>query len=136
MYLHPLPEINSKYFNWKEFLKSPTADKLGIVNNPTYVNIKLNLEILSETLSLIREAFGKPIIINSGYRCPTLNKAVGGHPQSAHMTGRAADIRCINDDLTYQLYLFIEQRMKGKKEGIRKIILEKGNHYWIHFEME
>jgi hypothetical protein len=45
-------------------------------------------------LEITRALFGKPIIIESGYRCPKHNKEVGGVPDSAHLTGEAADIRC------------------------------------------
>lgn len=135
MNLHPLPQINSKFFNWKELIYSPTASRFGIVNNPTETNIITNLARLSKILSAIRESFGKPIIVNSGYRNAELNRIVGGHPKSLHMSGRAADLRCLSEDLTYQLYIFCDQRQKNPNSGIRKVIFENGKSHWIHLEI-
>lgn len=81
-----------KYFTIKELTSSHTAKKLGIDNTPTE-EIKERLTYLIEsTLDKIREAFGAPIIINSGYRCPELNKAVGGSKTSHHKYGYAVDM--------------------------------------------
>ena len=49
---------------------------------------------LIELLDWLRDQYGKPIIINSAYRCPAHNAQVGGVPESAHVTGEAADIGC------------------------------------------
>ena len=57
---------------------------------------------MREVLDPVREKLGKPIIVDSGYRCPKCNAAVGGATQSQHLVGEAADIRCHTDltDLT------------------------------------
>ena len=76
-----------KYFTIKELCKSNTAIKYGIDNTPT-PEVEQNLIALIENvLDPLREAWGSPIIINSGYRCPILNKAVGGSKTSSHMSG-------------------------------------------------
>lgn len=49
--------------------------------------------LLVYQLQLLRERIGKPILVNSGYRCPKHNAAVGGAPQSYHLRGMAADIQ-------------------------------------------
>ena len=80
------------YFSIKELCKSSTAKKLNIDNTPS-AEIKENLTVLiEECLDPIREAFGGPIMVTSGYRCPQLNAACGGSPTSAHKLGQAADI--------------------------------------------
>lgn len=86
----------SKHFTLSEFLKSETADKLGI-NNTLDVECDLyiigNLENLCKwTLEPIRHKVGCPVIISSGYRCSRLNEAVGGSLTSDHRYGLAADI--------------------------------------------
>ena len=84
----------SKHFTLEELLRSDTAKKCGINNTPAEGSqIYANLKKLAETLEEVRTLFGKPVHINSGYRCPALNKAVGGVRNSAHLTGYAADIR-------------------------------------------
>lgn len=72
--------------------KSQTAIRKGIDNTPATQEIE-NLKALCENvLEKIRLHFGRPIVINSGYRGPKLNKAIGGAKNSQHMTGQAADI--------------------------------------------
>lgn len=81
-----------KYFTIEELCKSTTAEQRGIDNTPTD-EIKDNLQYLIENLlDPIRELYGKPITISSGYRCPELNKAVGGVPTSDHQNGYSADL--------------------------------------------
>ncbi len=81
-----------KYFSINELAKSSTAARKGIDNNPVGV-ARVNLAALVEyILDPLREAFGKPIVVNSGYRCEKLNKAVGGAAGSQHLYGQAADI--------------------------------------------
>ena len=81
-----------KYFTIKELCKSSTATQKGINNTPNS-EIVSNLEqLVDNILDPLREAYGKPITVNSGYRCNALNKAVGGSKTSHHLTGLAADI--------------------------------------------
>lgn len=82
-----------KYFSISELIHSDKAKELHIDNTPFSLTIIDNLTNLTENLlDPIREAWGKPLHVNSGYRCPALNKAVGGKPTSQHLKGEAADI--------------------------------------------
>ena len=95
-----------KWFALKEFVRSNTAARLGINNNPSE-DVKKNIELLVEKiLDPLREKFGKPIIVTSGYRCKELNKAVGGAAKSQHMSGEAADIRTVEDSKSANKELF------------------------------
>lgn len=121
-----------KYFTIKELCRSTTAEREGISNEPS-PEVVANLEFLTETiLDPLRAAWGKPIRVNSGYRCPELNKAVGGSKTSQHMLGCAADITTGNTadnkrlgDLFQSLNLDFDQ-----------IIYEKVDKYgrpvWLH----
>lgn len=85
----------SKNFTWEEFTASDTAKRLGILNHITDWDVRDNILALVENiLQPLRDAWGKPIRINSGYRCEKLNKAVGGEPASQHRKGEAADCGC------------------------------------------
>lgn len=85
----------SKNFTWEEFTASDTAKKLGILNHITDWDVRDNiLALVKNVLQPLRDAWGKPIRINSGYRCEKLNKAVGGEPASQHRKGEAADCGC------------------------------------------
>ncbi|MBQ6939359.1 MAG: peptidase M15, partial [Muribaculaceae bacterium] len=81
-----------KYFTIEELTDSIVARQLHIDNTPTPETNK-NLEALVEhILDPAREILGKPIRVNSGYRCATLNNCVGGVANSQHLKGEAADI--------------------------------------------
>lgn len=87
----------SKNFTWAEFTASDTAKRHGILNQITDCDVRDNIIALVENvLQPLRDAYGKPININSGYRCPELNKKVGGVTTSQHTKGQAAD--CGVDD--------------------------------------
>ncbi len=81
-----------KYFSIKELTRSTTARRLGIDNTPPASAIIALHQLVDHVLDPLREAWGGPIRVNSGYRCPQLNKAVGGTPGSQHQRGEAADI--------------------------------------------
>jgi zinc D-Ala-D-Ala carboxypeptidase len=81
-------------FHMEELIASEVAARSGIDNTPPDA-LMPNLQSLAEGLETIRAILGgRPIHINSGYRCPRLNSAVGGAPGSRHMQGLAADIVC------------------------------------------
>lgn len=84
----------SQHFSLEELVASGTAARYGIDNTPP-PSIVEHLKVLAAGLERIRALLGdKPLHVNSGYRCPTLNRVVGGAPDSAHMQGWAADIIC------------------------------------------
>lgn len=84
-----------KNFKLSEFFVSSTADKNGIKNEPSLdarATIEHNINLLVDNvLDPIRDKFCAPVIITSGYRCPQVNKLVGGVNNSQHMSGCAAD---------------------------------------------
>lgn len=81
----------SKNFTLSELTKSQTAVRKGINNEPSTADIN-NLIHLAETiLQPVREHFGKPVMISSGYRSPALCEAIGSSTKSQHARGEAAD---------------------------------------------
>jgi len=78
------------HFDLDEFVFSSTAQRLGIDNTPPLGLIPA-IAKCALGLEQVRDILGQPIRIDSGYRCPMLNKAVGGAANSAHMDGYAAD---------------------------------------------
>ena len=84
---------NGQFITTAEMLRSSTAEKLNIKNVPNDPIVIENLEHTIEQLDELRRLYGHPIIITSGYRCPELNKAVGGKPNSQHVKGQAADLK-------------------------------------------
>ena len=84
------------YFTIPELTHSLTADAYGIDNTPPAEAVPLMVELIIKVLDPLRERWGVPIYVNSGYRCPALNAKVGGSKTSYHLRGMAADIssRC------------------------------------------
>ncbi|MFN7646991.1 MAG: D-Ala-D-Ala carboxypeptidase family metallohydrolase [Acidobacteriota bacterium] len=85
-----MPKQLTEHFTLQEMVISQTAARMGIDNTPTPEILK-NLRIMAAKLEEIRSLLGVPVLVSSGYRCPALNKAVGGSKGSAHMLGLAAD---------------------------------------------
>ena len=86
-----------KYFTLKEMTKSDTAIRHRISNIPNEQEKENIYQLVEKILDPLREAYGKPIVVSSGFRCEKLNKAVGGSKTSQHKTGQAADIRSLED---------------------------------------
>ena len=82
-----------RYFTISELLKSDTALKNKLWNGAPKEAEENLRALVNEVLDPLREAYGKPIRVSSGYRCPKLNRLVGGSPNSQHTRGEAADIQ-------------------------------------------
>lgn len=100
----------SKNFTLDELCKSEIAIRRSIDNTPTETVISNLQALVLNVLQPIRNSLG-PITINSGYRSPAVNVAVGGSPTSDHCLGMAADIEIAGYD-NKMLAKFIEQNFK------------------------
>ncbi len=116
-----------KYFTIAELCQSATARRLGIDNRPPASAVKALTVLVDEVLDPLREAWGGPIRVNSGYRCPELNEAVGGTPTSQHQRGEAADITVGSRSGNSRLLALI----KRLDLPVDQCIDEKGCR-WIH----
>ena len=120
----------TKNFTLEEMYASSVAKQRGIVNTVGGVAAVNLMHLAEDILQPLRDAMGVPITIGSGYRCSTLNIAVGGARGSQHLTGQAVDI-CIDGDTT-----------KGRRyfDWIRthcvfdQLIWEHNSNgsYWVH----
>ena len=120
----PNPSPMAKYFTLSELTYSSTATNRGWSNTPTPVALS-NLHRLMVYLDEIREAYGAPIRVSSGYRSPRLNKAVGGVPDSQHLYGLAADL--VTEDLP-RLFQVIQNL-----GGFDRLIWEHPRRgQWVH----
>lgn len=85
----------SKNFSFSEFEASDTAKSLHIINAITDWDVRDNIiALVKNVLQPLRDEWGGPLKIRSGYRCKELNKAVGGVESSQHRKGQAADVVC------------------------------------------
>lgn len=120
--------LGKSFFSINELCHSDTAKRRGIDNTPT-TTVQANLQaLIDNVLDPARREYGSYILVNSGYRSPTLNAAVGGASNSQHLTGEAADITTgsINNDRR----LFAILVAQGNYD---QLIWEKPkNSLWIH----
>lgn len=130
----------AKYFSYYEFIKSDTANKLGIDNTPVSERVKNNIISLMRVMDKIRAEWtvyceenflgSAAIIINSGYRCEALNKAVNGSKTSAHKIGAACDFEAING---HNKELFeVTKRVLLDNDIPFDQLLDEYNLSWIH----
>ncbi len=117
-----------KFFTFTEFERSATATKYAIDNTMPEAARKNVAALVDTVLDPLREAWGKPITVTSGYRCPALNKAVGGVPTSMHMSGRAADITTGNPVDNRRLY----QMAQDMNLPYFELIGKKYDFGWLH----
>lgn len=116
-----------KYFTIKELCKSSTATLKRIDNTPNSEIVNNLEQLVDNILDPLREAYGKPIKVNSGYRCEALNAAVGGSKTSQHKYGLAADITTGSRLENKKLFILAKQL----NLPFDQLIDEKA-YSWIH----
>lgn len=116
-----------KYFTFQEFERSETAYRHAIDNSVPEAAKAGIAALVDSVLDPLREAWGRPITVTSGYRCPRLNKAVGGVATSQHTKGEAADISVGNPLDNRRL----AQKLLDLKLPFDQIINEH-DWQWVH----
>ena len=116
-----------KYFTIKELCKSLTAIQKKINNTPNSQIVNNLKQLVYFILDPLRERYGKPITVNSGYRCPALNKAVNGSKTSQHVEGLAADITAGSPKENKILFELIQKLNLPFDQ-----LIDEKNFSWIH----
>ena len=115
-----------KYFTIEELCQSNTASRLKIDNKPDAKAIA-NLTALGDNvLDPLRVWLGHPITPTCAYRCPQLNKAVGGVANSQHLTGQAADLSLGSKDLNKKMYDYIRTHLPYDQ------LINEYDFRWVH----
>lgn len=117
----------AEFFTKSELTRSDTARTLKIDNTPTPEALAALDALMWNVLDPIRRMWGKPIIVNSGYRCPKLNAAIGGSATSQHMKGEAADITAGDPTKNKELFDMIAQSAIPFDQ-----LIDEKNYRWIH----
>ena len=129
----------SEHFTLGEMTK--TSAKTADGNIPSHVHIE-NLKRLCGWLEMLRSEWNKrygegndPIIINSGYRSPAVNKAVGGVATSNHLTGCAADIHVSGIEQLIRYATILLDISDESQEDFDELLIERSpkGSYWLHF---
>jgi zinc D-Ala-D-Ala carboxypeptidase len=119
----------SKYVCYGEIIRSDTARRLGISNEPDQAIIEKIKLACNNVFDKARTHFGVPLFISSCYRSPEVNKAVGGKPNSQHLRGEAIDIDCdvFGKVTNIQLFQYIRDNL-----DFDQLLWEGGKKGWVH----
>jgi zinc D-Ala-D-Ala carboxypeptidase len=123
-----------KYFTIKELCKSRSAELRKIDNTPNKEETRALVELVDNVLDPLREKFGKPIVVTSGFRCAKLNRSIGGSTSSEHMKGEAADIVSEDGDKlkNYQLGVMLYSGFSYGQLIFENVNVSQKTCDWIH----
>ena len=124
----------SQNFTYEELISSSTASRLKLDNTPTQQQKQKLKQLVSEILQPIRNKWGKPIVITSGFRSTKVNTAVGGVSTSQHCKGEAADLKVGGITENKKLFELIVQMIKNNEIKVGQLINEY-NYSWIHVSL-
>ena len=112
----------TKNFTLTELTRTST----GITNHPNRQQTTALINLCGKVLQPLRNLYGGPIRVNSGYRSYAVNKAVGGARQSQHMLGEAADITVHSKEGNKKLFELIRDNLSFDQ------LINERNYSWIH----
>ncbi|WP_294616442.1 D-Ala-D-Ala carboxypeptidase family metallohydrolase [uncultured Bacteroides sp.] len=115
-----------KYFTITELCRSRTADRLGIANRCGSEYAANLVALVDNVLDPLREWYGKPVRVSSGYRCPELNAVVKGSAVSQHLIGQAADIDTGDRGQNKLLFEYIRKHLPFDQ------LIDESNFAWVH----
>ena len=116
----------TKNFSLAELTKSQTASREGFSNRPTKAQIAKLKTLCEKVLQPLRDHYGRPVIVTSGYRSPALNRAIGGSTSSQHSHGEAADFTVAGIS-NLEVCRWLEKNL-----NYDQLIYEFGEDGWIH----
>jgi zinc D-Ala-D-Ala carboxypeptidase len=120
----------SKNFSLQEYTKSQTATRQGLDNTPNEEHLASATALFENVVQKVRDHFGVTVI-NSGYRGPALNTAVGGSSNSQHCKGEAVDIECPGTS-NYDVAKWIEDNLDFDQLILEFITLGIPDSGWVH----
>ena len=120
------------HFTLGEMTKSNSHPE--VYNIPSHEAIA-NLKRVCAWLEILRSRAGRPILINSGYRSPQLNKKIGGVPTSNHLTGCAVDIRVTGMEQLIRYATILLDYADESKQDFDELLIERNRYgaIWLHF---
>lgn len=124
----------SKNFSYDELVYSATAERLGLDNTPNEKEKANLVRLVLEILQPIRDKWGRPIVVTSGFRSEAVNKAVGGTRNSQHRLGEAADIKIGSKSQNKALFNFILDMIQKGEIKVGQLIDEYG-YSWVHVSL-
>ena len=122
----------SDHFTLGEMTKSNSHPE--VYNIPSHEAIA-NLKRVCGWLEILRSRAGRPILINSGYRSPQLNKKIGGAAGSNHLTGCAVDIRVLGMEQLVRYATILLDYADESRQDFDELLIERNRSgaIWLHF---
>lgn len=124
----------SKNFSYDEMVYSATAERLKLDNTPNEKEVTELIKLVTLILQPIRDKWGAPIVVTSGFRSEAVNKAVGGVKTSQHRLGQAADIKIGSKAQNKALFNFIYDMIRKGEIKVGQLIDEYG-YSWVHVSL-
>ena len=121
----------STNFSLAEMTKSQTATRKGIKNEPSTEHVENLIHLAETVLQPVREHFGKPVAISSGYRSPELCEAIGSSAKSQHAKGEAADFEIHGVD-NKELATWISKNTEFDQLILEFYVPGDPNSGWVH----
>ena len=122
----------SEHFSLGEFVRSSTAQRMGIDNKPDAEAIENLRNLCTKVLEPLREHLGQPVVITSGFRSKRLNETVGGVKNSQHLRGEAADLMVEGEKQARDWIRW----MMDFLEFDQLILEKKGKKVWVHVSLK
>ena len=119
-----------QYFKFIEMIRSAKADEFSIDNFPKDCDVIDNIIFTMECLDKIRDEYGLPLYISSGYRCPELNKKVGGKDKSQHLKGQAADVNLGSVEKNRAFFNWCQFNADFDQ------LIDESNYQWVHISFK
>ena len=119
----------SKHISYDEAVLSPTALRAKIDNTPNDDVLEAMKHVSNNLFEPLREWYGKPIKINSFYRCEKLNKLVKGASTSQHVKGEAIDISAGSKDENKKLFDWVNAHMEFDQ------LINEYDYTWVHISL-
>ena len=134
--MEQIVQLNSKanlseHFMLGEFTRAKYPEVYNVPSHEAIANMKR----LCVWLEVLRNKVGHPIVINSGYRSPQLNRKVGGAPTSNHLTGCAVDIRTSGFEQAIEYTAILIAYATESNQEFDELLIEKNRYgaIWVHF---
>ena len=122
----------SRSFSLHELTRSEAAARLGHDQTPPEAAIENLRALCVNVLQPLRDALGRPLRINSGFRSPAANRAIGGAPSSQHLTGEAADMECAGVDTRRLAQTVLDLGLPFDQLILEFHLVEEPRSGWVH----
>ena len=129
-----MKDFTSRYFTLPALTRSQLARQRGLDNTPDAAAVENLQSLVTHILDPLRQLWGSPLYVNSGYRSPAVNAAVGGARNSQHLTGCAADITAGSPKKNRKLLklLLLHAPVIPFDQLIAERCDSNGNPRWLH----